>query len=42
VTQLPFVVSIYYSLTDLKDKTQSLIPEADEVRRHRELQAIFQ
>jgi sorbitol/mannitol transport system permease protein len=27
VTQLPFVVSIYYSLTDLKDKTQSLIPE---------------
>ena len=27
VTQLPFLVSIYYSLTDLKDKTQSLIPE---------------
>jgi sorbitol/mannitol transport system permease protein len=27
VTQLPFVVSIYYSLTDLKDKTQSLIPQ---------------
>jgi sorbitol/mannitol transport system permease protein len=27
VTQLPFVVSIYYSLTNLKDKTQSLIPE---------------
>jgi sorbitol/mannitol transport system permease protein len=26
-TQLPFLVSIYYSLTDLKDKTQSLIPE---------------
>jgi sorbitol/mannitol transport system permease protein len=26
VTQLPFLVSIYYSLTDLKDKTQSLIP----------------
>src|SRR2546430_4143870 len=27
ITQLPFVVSIYYSLTNLKDKTQSLIPE---------------
>jgi sorbitol/mannitol transport system permease protein len=27
VTQLPFLVSIYYSLTDLKDKTQSLVPE---------------
>lgn len=27
VTQLPFIVSIYYSFTDLKDKTQSLIPE---------------
>lgn len=27
VTQLPFLVSVYYSLTDLKDKTQSLIPE---------------
>jgi sorbitol/mannitol transport system permease protein len=27
VTQLPFLVSIYYSLTNLKDKTQSLIPE---------------
>src|SRR5205814_10666014 len=26
VTQLPFLVSIYYSLTDLKDRTQSLIP----------------
>jgi sorbitol/mannitol transport system permease protein len=26
VTQVPFLVSIYYSLTDLKDKTQSLIP----------------
>jgi sorbitol/mannitol transport system permease protein len=26
-TQLPFLVSIYYSLTNLKDKTQSLIPE---------------
>jgi sorbitol/mannitol transport system permease protein len=25
--RLPFLVSIYYSLTDLKDKTQSLIPE---------------
>jgi sorbitol/mannitol transport system permease protein len=27
VTQLPFLVSIYYSLTNLKDRTQSLIPE---------------
>src|SRR5919198_2592959 len=27
VTQLPFVVSIYYSFTNLEDKTQSLIPE---------------
>ena len=27
VTQLPFLVSIYYSFTDLKDKTQSLIPQ---------------
>jgi polyol transport system permease protein len=27
ITQVPFLVSIYYSLTDLKDKTQSLIPE---------------
>jgi sorbitol/mannitol transport system permease protein len=27
VTQLPFLVSIYYSFTDLKDRTQSLIPE---------------
>jgi len=27
ITQLPFVVSIYYSFTNLKDKTQSLIPE---------------
>jgi sorbitol/mannitol transport system permease protein len=27
VTQLPFVVSIYYSFTDLKDKTQSLVSE---------------
>ena len=26
-TQLPFVVSIYYSFTNLKDRTQSLIPE---------------
>ncbi len=26
VTQLPFLVSIYYSFTNLKDKTQSLIP----------------
>jgi sorbitol/mannitol transport system permease protein len=27
ITQLPFIVSIYYSFTNLKDKTQSLIPE---------------
>jgi sorbitol/mannitol transport system permease protein len=27
ITQLPFVVSIYYSFTNLKDKTQLLIPE---------------
>ena len=27
ITQLPFIISIYYSFTDLKDKTQSLIPE---------------
>jgi sorbitol/mannitol transport system permease protein len=27
ITQLPFIVSIYYSFTNLKDKTQLLIPE---------------
>jgi sorbitol/mannitol transport system permease protein len=27
ITQLPFLVSIYYSFTNLKDKTQLLIPE---------------
>src|SRR5438105_15008148 len=27
ITQLPFLVSIYYSFTDLKDRTQTLIPE---------------
>src|SRR5256714_6725275 len=27
VTQLPFLVSIYYSFTNLKDRTQSLLPE---------------
>jgi sorbitol/mannitol transport system permease protein len=27
VTQLPFLVSIYYRFTNLKDRTQSLIPE---------------
>jgi len=27
ITQLPFVVSVYYSFTNLKDRTQSLIPE---------------
>jgi sorbitol/mannitol transport system permease protein len=30
ITQLPFLVSIYYSFTNLKDKTQSLIPEPTE------------
>src|ERR1051325_12021278 len=27
ITQLPFIVSIYYSFTNLKEKTQSLIPQ---------------
>ena len=27
ITQIPFLVSIYYSFTNLKDRTQSLIPE---------------
>jgi sorbitol/mannitol transport system permease protein len=27
ITQVPFLVSIYYSFTNLKDRTQSLIPE---------------
>src|SRR5207237_8121147 len=27
ITQLPYLVSNYYSLTNLKDRTQSLIPE---------------
>src|SRR5258705_5212936 len=27
ITQLPFLVSIYYSFTNLKDRTQSIIPE---------------
>jgi sorbitol/mannitol transport system permease protein len=27
ITQLPFLVSIYYSFTNLKDKTQTLVPE---------------
>jgi sorbitol/mannitol transport system permease protein len=30
ITQLPFLVSIYYGFTNLKDKTQSLIPEPTE------------
>jgi sorbitol/mannitol transport system permease protein len=30
ITQLPFFVSIYYGFTDLKDRTQSLIPEPTE------------
>jgi polyol transport system permease protein len=30
ITQLPFIISIYYGFTNLKDKTQSLIPEPTE------------
>lgn len=30
ITQLPFLVSIYYGFTNLKDKTQLLIPEPTE------------
>ena len=30
ITQLPFLVSIYYGFTNLKDKTQSLVPEPTE------------
>ena len=42
VTQLPFLVSIYYSFTDLKDKTQSLIPEPTKFVGHRQLQGDLQ
>jgi polyol transport system permease protein len=41
VTQLPFLVSIYYSFTDLKDKTQSLIPEPTKFVGIENYRAIF-
>src|SRR3954465_9369778 len=41
VTQLPFVVSIYYSFTNLKDKTQSLIPEPTKYVGFENYKAIF-
>src|SRR5580765_5621425 len=41
VTQLPFLVSIYYSFTDLKDKTQSLIPQPTKFVGLENYRAIF-
>src|SRR4051794_21963231 len=41
ITQLPFVVSIYYSFTNLKDKTQSLIPEPTKFVGFENYRAIF-
>src|SRR5438105_8036874 len=41
VTQLPFLVSIYYSLTNLKDRTQSLIPEPTKFVGFDNYRAIF-
>jgi len=41
VTQLPFLVSIYYSFTDLKDRTQSLIPEPTKFVGFENYKAIF-
>jgi sorbitol/mannitol transport system permease protein len=41
VTQLPFLVSIYYSFTNLKDKTQSLIPEPTQYVGFENYKAIF-
>src|SRR5438105_9053967 len=41
VTQLPFLVSIYYSFTNLKDKTQSLIPEPTKFVGFDNYKAIF-
>src|SRR3954454_9122183 len=41
VTQLPFLVSIYYSFTNLKDKTQSLIPEPTKYVGIENYRAIF-
>jgi sorbitol/mannitol transport system permease protein len=41
ITQLPFLVSIYYSFTNLKDRTQSLIPEPTEFVGIDNYKAIF-
>jgi sorbitol/mannitol transport system permease protein len=41
ITQLPFIVSIYYSFTNLKDKTQSLIPEPTKYVGFENYRAIF-
>src|SRR5436305_15070276 len=41
VTQLPFLVTIYYSLTNLNDKTQSLIPEPTKFAGIESYKAIF-
>src|SRR3954453_5349655 len=41
ITQLPFLVSIYYSFTNLKDKTQSLIPEPTQYVGIENYKAIF-
>src|SRR5256714_8032080 len=41
ITQLPFLVSIYYSFTNLKDKTQSLIPEPTKYVGFENYRAIF-
>jgi len=41
ITQLPFLVSIYYSFTDLKDRTQSLIPESTKFVGFENYKAIF-
>jgi sorbitol/mannitol transport system permease protein len=42
ITQLPFLVSIYYSFTNLKDRTQSLIPEPTKFVGIDNYKAIFQ
>jgi sorbitol/mannitol transport system permease protein len=42
ITQLPFLVSIYYSFTNLKDKTQSIIPEPTKFVGIDNYKAIFQ
>jgi sorbitol/mannitol transport system permease protein len=41
ITQLPFIVSIYYSFTNLKDRTQSLIPEPTKFVGFDNYRAIF-